>query len=236
MRRVIINADDLGYDPAIDRGILQAAREGVVTSASVMVNLPGAEAAVRAALSQGRPALGLHVNLSRGPSRGGRALDEAAAVAASAAEVEAEIWAQLERFRRLAGRAPTHLDVHRHLHRYEGVLAALVAVAQREGLPIRTLDAAMRARVRAAGVATPDAFLGETGARPYWSAWRLCEALRSAGEGTTEIMCHPGFRPESISTSYGVQREAELAAVLAPSVAAAARELELTTFLSLRRR
>src|SRR3954471_5701556 len=61
-RRLIINADDLGYDPAVTDGILRAMTEGVVTSTTLMVNTPNAaEAATRA-----RPlAVGLHLNLAR---------------------------------------------------------------------------------------------------------------------------------------------------------------------------
>jgi predicted glycoside hydrolase/deacetylase ChbG (UPF0249 family) len=40
LRRLIVNADDLGYDPAVNEGIVQAMRSGVVTSATLMVNLP----------------------------------------------------------------------------------------------------------------------------------------------------------------------------------------------------
>jgi len=62
-RRLIINADDLGYDPAINRGIVEAMRKGAVTSATLMVNLP--HSAEGAALASGL-AVGLHLNLARG--------------------------------------------------------------------------------------------------------------------------------------------------------------------------
>ena len=39
-RRLIVNADDLGYDPAVSEGIVLAMRSGVVTSSTLMVNLP----------------------------------------------------------------------------------------------------------------------------------------------------------------------------------------------------
>src|SRR5437762_1207638 len=61
-RLLIINADDLGYDPAVTDGILRAMTEGLVTSTTLMVNTPhSAEAAARV-----RPlAVGLHLNLAR---------------------------------------------------------------------------------------------------------------------------------------------------------------------------
>ena len=61
-RALIINADDLGYDPAVTRGILQAMDHGVVSSTTLMVNTPfSADAAAKA----GGKAVGLHLNLAR---------------------------------------------------------------------------------------------------------------------------------------------------------------------------
>src|SRR5712692_9472586 len=57
-KRLVVNADDLGYDPEIDRGIFEAHARGMVTSATAMVDTPFAPAALRAA--PGSLALGLH--------------------------------------------------------------------------------------------------------------------------------------------------------------------------------
>ena len=62
-RALIINADDLGYDPAVTRGILRAMQEGIVSSATLLVNTPYSEAAAHEAHGL---ALGLHFNLARG--------------------------------------------------------------------------------------------------------------------------------------------------------------------------
>src|SRR5262245_44478843 len=40
MRLLIVNADDLGYDPEIDRGVLEGHGRGVVTSTTAMVDAP----------------------------------------------------------------------------------------------------------------------------------------------------------------------------------------------------
>ncbi|MDP2726767.1 MAG: ChbG/HpnK family deacetylase, partial [Dehalococcoidia bacterium] len=66
VRWLIINADDLGLSPGVNTGIIEAHRQGVVTSASLMANLPGtAEAAV---MARENPELGvgLHLNLTSG--------------------------------------------------------------------------------------------------------------------------------------------------------------------------
>ncbi len=204
--RLVVNADDLAYDPEIDRGILEAHRAGLVTSASAMVDTPFAARAlgeVPASLG-----VGLHAVLAPG-------LDVAAA--------REEIERQLERFLRLRGRAPTHLDTHRHAHAEPAALQALAQVAGARRLPARALDAAMRAALRGAGAQAADHFLGDAAARPCWTLDRLLGALGSLREGVTELMCHPGYRPAQARTTFGAEREVELRALTDPRAIAAAR-------------
>ena len=46
-RYLIVNADDLGLSEGVNRGILEAAQQGIVSSSTVMVNMPAAEAGIR---------------------------------------------------------------------------------------------------------------------------------------------------------------------------------------------
>lgn len=196
-----MNADDLGYDPEIDRGILEAHLRGIVSSATAMVGTPFAEAS----LSAVPPTLevGLHAVLA--PD-----LDRDAA--------EAALSKQIERFERLCGRAPTHLDSHKHAHAAPALLEAFAAVAASRGLPVRALGAPMRAALRRRGVTTTDHFLGDASLRPCWTPERLLAAIAALPEGTTELMCHPGHTPSHARTSFGAEREVELAAVCDPRV------------------
>lgn len=63
---IIINADDLGYSPTVNRAIADMFAAGLVTSASLLVNQPASEEG--AAIARSLPALsvGVHLNLSRG--------------------------------------------------------------------------------------------------------------------------------------------------------------------------
>lgn len=61
-RRLIINADDFGRSPAINQAVLRAHREGVLTTASLMVNEPACEEAV--AMARESPTLGVGLHLS----------------------------------------------------------------------------------------------------------------------------------------------------------------------------
>lgn len=207
MGLLIVNADDLGYDPEIDRGILEAHRRGLVTSATAMVDTPFAAAALAAAPAS--LGVGLHVVLPD-------------AVAAEA--VAAEIRRQIEVFARWRGGPPTHLDSHRHAHARPEALAAFVDVAGERRLPLRSLDAGMRAALRARGVRTSDAFLGDADLRPCWTLPRLLAALEAlaGSEGTTELMAHPGYAPRHARTSFGAEREVELRALCHPAARRAA--------------
>jgi predicted glycoside hydrolase/deacetylase ChbG (UPF0249 family) len=64
----------------------------------------------------------------------------------------------------------------------------------------------------------------------------LISALDAVGEGTTELMSHPGYRPSRARTSFGAEREVELLALCHPAAraAAVARGLVLSTWADVR--
>ncbi|HYX90340.1 MAG TPA: ChbG/HpnK family deacetylase [Myxococcaceae bacterium] len=224
---LILNADDLGYDPAVTRGILRAMREGVVTSTTLLVNTPHSEEAARGAEGL---AVGLHFNLARFPPVWERfprellkngELSESRAADLPVEVVEAEATAQLERCQRLLGRRPTHMDVHKHLHLNPSVLEGLARAAKRYGVPVRSIDAAMRAVLRRADLLTNDHFIGDAGTAAYWTLERFAHKVALLQPGVTDLMCHPGYAPSHVKSGYAAQREVELATLTDPR----AREL-----------
>lgn len=211
MRRVILNADDFGYDPAVSRGIEQAMRAGVVSSTTMMVNTPHSEEAATRAKGL---SIGLHLNLARwrSISRPSHEFVEAQAHGLDAAFVEAETLAQLDRLQTLVGRPATHIDVHKHLHTVSAVLDGLGRAAKARGLPVRSIDAGMRQQLRALGVRTNDVFIGDAGKAAWWTMEQFAQVVQSLpGEGVVELMCHPGFAPTQVTSGYSAQREVELA-------------------------
>ncbi len=231
-KRLILNADDLGYDPAVTRGILEAMRQGVVSSTTFMVNMPSSAEAAREAKGL---AVGLHLNLARErpvwprfPApllRPDGGLDEARAGALPAEVVEQEALAQLERLEALLGAGATHVDVHKHLHQHPAVLDGLAAAARAKGLPVRSINPGMRARLGALGVRTNPHFIGDAGAEAYWTLPRLREQLEALPDGVTELMCHPGYAPQTLRSGYSAQREVELATFVHPEARRALAEL-----------
>jgi predicted glycoside hydrolase/deacetylase ChbG (UPF0249 family) len=240
-RRLIVNADDLGRTRGVNEGVLAAHQRGIVTSSSLMVNYPAA--ALVPALSASAPGLGigLHVQLSGGPpqlpperlrSFAGRdgllpprpdGLSEADPL-----EVLAEVRAQLERFRQLMGRDPTHFDGHHHCHRVPAVFAAVVAVARETGRPVRAVEAAMRPLLLREGIASADrfdeSFDGETA-----TIETLVGIIRSLPAGTTELMTHPAVVDEELlaTESYAAPRGRELEVLTSEAARAAVREADV---------
>src|SRR5262249_49277242 len=138
-RRLIVNADDFGLTRGVSRGILEAGRSGIVTSTTVLVNR-AADRGQLEELSASGLRVGLHFTLTRGapvsaPRRVPSLLDDAGqlrrdpvAVAERARPDEAriEIGNQIDAFRSLMGRFPTHLDSHHHVGRHEPLLELML--------------------------------------------------------------------------------------------------------------
>ena len=168
MRRLIVNADDFGLHAAVNRGILTAHTEGIVSSTSLMAGGAAFDDAVRIARHCPQLGVGVHLTLvGASPllpvAEVSSLLDESGAFYGSyplfikrflrgkirLAEVERELAAQIDRVR-MAGIQPSHLDSHQHLHVLPGI-GGLV------------LDLARRFSIRAIRIpAEPVAFIGDT--------------------------------------------------------------------------
>jgi len=139
LKKLIVNADDLGLTPGVNRGVLRAFQDGIVTSASLLVTGSAFDDAV--ALARQKPELdvGLHLTLveeqailgrevlptlvdesGRLPRTSGEFLRRALLARISWDEVESEIAAQIARFQN-TGLRLSHLDSHQHLHMFPPV-------------------------------------------------------------------------------------------------------------------
>jgi predicted glycoside hydrolase/deacetylase ChbG (UPF0249 family) len=229
-RTLIVNADDFGLTAGVSRGILDAHRKGIVTSTTVIVNRPIDPALVEQLLASGL-GVGLHLNLTLGrpisePARVRSLVDvegtfvrDPREVAARANKDEAriELGTQIDAFRHLIGRFPTHLDSHHHVGRHEPIMELVLDFARAIKVPVRSQDDVARASARRVKVRTTDHFIGDAGAEPYWTAERVLEHLAALPGGTTEFMTHPGYYDGDLAYSrYGRQRDAELAGLSDP--------------------
>ncbi len=204
---MIVNADDLGLSDGVNAGILEAHANGIVTSASLMVERTAAGAAVEGAREHPRLGLGLHLDL-----------DE---VGDDPEDVRHACQVQLEAFRALTGGNPTHVDSHHHAHLRGPASRVAGELADGLGVPLRGREIRYEGRYfgRDAGRSAPEMVAPE----------RLLELVASLPPGWTEIGCHPG-RAVGAESSYAHERELELEALCDPAVAAALAGAKLRTF------
>ncbi|MCL2304623.1 MAG: ChbG/HpnK family deacetylase [Planctomycetaceae bacterium] len=162
MYQVILNADDLGYSPAVNRAILHAASAGTLTAASLMVNMPFAEEAVKAVRkSVPNLSLGLHFCLTSG-----RAVAPTEQIpllvdsdgrfrhgfpglwrllcspqkGEALEQIRIEFFAQRERMDQFASEHDLrfdHLDSHQHVHVFPEVFDILEEEAQKRNFTLR---------------------------------------------------------------------------------------------------
>lgn len=151
LKRLIINADDFGYSPSVNRGIVEAHRAGVLTSTSMMVNAPGWADAVHLAPGVPELGIGLHLNLVVGPPVArvptltnprtgelypfGVLARRALAGLVDPEDVARETAAQLDCLVG-TGIPITHLDSHRHAHALPGIWGPVVATANVLGVRV----------------------------------------------------------------------------------------------------
>lgn len=150
MRRLIINADDLGLTPGVNRAILESNQRGVVTSATLMANSAAFTDAVACvqSLRGSKLSVGCHLvlvdgepvtpaekvpSLTKHSSEFRRGIGELALAARTRkldpAEIETEAVAQ---FRKIgsSGLQPSHFDTHKHSHLFPEILIPALRAAQ----------------------------------------------------------------------------------------------------------
>ena len=219
-RWLIVNADDLGLSTETSRGIFHAHEHGIVTSASLMVRPAAAAEAVEQSRAYPRLSIGLHVDLGDWSFENDdwRQISEVVPLD-KLPKVKAEVLHQLERFRQLTGRDPTHLDSHHNVHQSQPLRRIFTRVSRELGLPLRLLNPT---------VTFCGEFYGQTSKGypfPEWiSSENLRRIIRDLPEGITELVCHPGFDLE-LKSAYREERPREIQALCDPEVRA---ELERT--------
>jgi predicted glycoside hydrolase/deacetylase ChbG (UPF0249 family) len=217
---LIVNADDFGCSRGVNRGIVEAHEHGIVTSASLMVNRPAATEAAEYGREHSGLAVGLHVELRRWRVRR-RPWSFVWSNGRLRRLVTKDLAAQLDRFRTLMGRDPTHLDSHHHRHRSESLQPIFQILARELDVPLRHVDP----RIHFCG-----RFYGQDGAgEPDFAAITpaaLIATLETLPVGVTELGCHPGYT-DGLKAWYREERVQEVATLCHPEVREAVERLQI---------
>ena len=153
MKFLIVTADDFGLHAAVNDAVERASREGVLTTASLMVGAPAVKDAVRRARELPELSVGLHLVLADGwsvlPQRSIPALVDSRgrfgnnmvrdgvrffALPAVRRQLEAEIRAQFQAFAD-TGLPLDHVNAHKHFHLHPTLLDMLVRIGSEFGVP-----------------------------------------------------------------------------------------------------
>jgi hopanoid biosynthesis associated protein HpnK len=150
VRRLIVNADDFGLTPGVNRAIVQGNASGIVTSATLMANAKASVAATDLAKAQPSLKTGCHIvlidgeplatnlsTLTNGSARFRSSLKQFAVAAVrkqiSADEIQREAEAQIRKIQ-ACGVTLTHVDSHKHTHLFPQVLRPVLRAAKACGV------------------------------------------------------------------------------------------------------
>jgi predicted glycoside hydrolase/deacetylase ChbG (UPF0249 family) len=181
-----IVADDYGYHPRYDAGILAAAQAGAIDAVSAMV-LRDLDPEP---LLSNPVSIGIHLE----------PLDQVA------------LEAQWDRFEAAFGRPPAHLDGHKHCHAAPGGPALAVAkLGRARGVAVRSVSPRHRRLLRCQGVETTDRLVGRLSeAEPPLPDEIAAWLEGRPPDGSTEWMVHPGYAGGPSSFDRGREEELEL--------------------------
>lgn len=149
--RVILHADDFGYDKDTTAATIELLEVGALSSATIMATMPATEDAMAYATEHPEHSFGVHLTYVDGlkpaildaetsltnekglfyPSNDVR--KKAILLKLKKYEIVEESLAQIEKVR-AAGVKISHLDSHGHLHKFPSFLAALPEVKKRSGI------------------------------------------------------------------------------------------------------
>lgn len=229
--RLVVNADDFGFTPDVNRGIIEAHAHGILTATTLMANGAAFADAVRLASESPDLDVGCHLVLVSGRSllRRGAELprsvpDLLRALARRSIRPYEELKAQIERILD-AGVRPLHLDTHKHTHLWPPVLHAVARLSEEFRIPWvrRPLDLPMvsgevpwptrfASRCASGLRSHMNRRLQQHGCRTtdhfagfQWTglfrAAELVSLIHALPEGTTEFMCHPGFCRQELQSA-----------------------------------
>lgn len=252
MRRLlIVNADDFGLSRGQNYGIVEACRNGVVTSTTALVNGAAIEHALGLRSQVPELAIGLHFTLTLGKSVGntpsltrdgvfGKWIwDLAAQDNLPLDEIADELASQYARFVALFGEPPTHIDSHHHVHMFAAIFPLVAEFAREKGVAIRVdRDDALRQGIAAGTVSSSagfsSAFYGDEISPSLFTT--ILDAAMQRDDASLEIMCHPAFVDNALMASnYCYPRLDELDVLTQPSLkwAIAERAFQLGTYRDL---
>lgn len=223
MSKLIINADDFGYSTGVNYGIIHAHQKGILTSTTIMSNMPGYEEAVKLAKMNPELGVGVHLTLTCGkPIR-----DDVPSLIENEGEFhkityyeqdfEIDIdelyneWkSQIEKVYD-SGISPTHLDSHHHVNSIHPMTIVFIKLAEEFDLPVRNNFVVPNSLKTTDRFYTTFDSIGLT--KEIWKLMEIRNLIEDVQKyGCVEIMCHPAYVDHFLmsNSSFNVDRTVAL--------------------------
>ncbi|MBI4125433.1 MAG: ChbG/HpnK family deacetylase [Deltaproteobacteria bacterium] len=242
MKQLVVNADDFGLCSEVNRAVIQANQQGILTAASLMIAAPAAKEAVALAKANPKLKVGLHFIcvdgfglLSQKPFSSNLIWAGVRYFFSPAwrRRLKEELTAQMEAYLE-TGLVCDHLNAHNHFHLHPVVRKIVMNLAQRHKIrKIRwpspaPLSRALKKKLDAAGLTRNDHTFGlkETG-RMTEEAW--LKQIPQIRDGMTEAYCHPAVSSSPATEKWlkNYNCVEEFKALVSPRVKGALQEARI---------
>lgn len=243
MKKVILNADDFGYSSGVNRGIIKSFQEGILSSTTLMANMPGCDEAIQLAKENPDLGVGCHLVLTCGkPMTAGATLTSENGKFYTLADYhenhqaikDEEIfkeWCHQIDYLIDSGLSLTHLDSHHHVHTFSENLEITQAISQKYHLTFRNaydLETQVHLDYQK-GIKGFDDLMNYPAIRSMEKNYaelkneclrELQAVLDKITDDVTELMVHPAFVDEGLyfGSSFNVQRMREVEILTDPEV------------------
>jgi hypothetical protein len=214
IKQLIVNADDFGMCEGNTIGILLAHKNGIVTSTTVMMNMPYALFGLKQAQKFPDLGIGVHLNITIGKS-----LTNPKGITDSQGyfykrdtykdripivdkdDLYKEWKAQIDEYIKVCGHLPTHIDSHHHVHLQPMYIDVSKRLSEEYHIPMR-----QRTKVCDPYIKCIDSFEEDNVSYDY-----LFDLFNNHEEAL-ELMCHPGLIDQRLCdiSSYNLKRMKEL--------------------------
>lgn len=225
MKKLVVVADDFGWTKAVNKGVVKSYKEGIVSEISLMLNSPATNHAIDFIKKLNIKDVGLHMLLIN--KRIVKRSDYANLFKEKPASyIESLALSELELFKTLVGRKPTHIIPQYGIHGNLKLLQVLIDYVKEEGTPMRIPKSAMskanpdenyaaEIMFKRSGVKTTNYLFGHvTGCDLKEVKDKFLDELRAVRDGeSAEILLHPGYFDAEILrySSVGYERARDLA-------------------------
>ena len=250
LKKLIVNADDFGLTEGNTIAHILCHEDGILTSTTMMVNMPYAPLAVSLAKKHPNLGIGIHFVLTMGrpliegpksfTDENGNFRKQGTYASGypdnvDENEVYAEWKAQMEKFIDMMGKKPTHIDSHHHVHLRDNLYPIAKRLAKEYDLPMRLRPETDKTDYDYEIALMLPGFYDDTATVEYVTE----NTFGIWDHEIIEIMCHPAFIDQRLIdiSSYCKERANEMKVVRDKRLKQWIKEhdIELITFADLKK-